>query len=390
MQHAEVLIRTMLQQLYSDTQAGIWRFYCDTKIIACRSIPDAKAKLDFIARATQSSKILLLTDDNIRQLEFYRALFSNMSVDEIVLGPECEESPIDEAVRQGREMHADAIVAIGGGSVLDAAKLVAAAVPNKIRARELLQYQVLPVRPLSLIAIPTTFGTGSESNMITHLLTPERKLSMKREWLSPAFALLIGEIAQRVPEQLRYLCALDAWVHAIEVFMLKRETSPIQQALVETALAIHKKSFRRYVLEPDIEAASDMAAASTMAGVALNNARTGLIHALATPFAAKFRLPHAESLLPFIETSIKYNWEGIKHKLEDTELVDYLDFLREQYLFNAASTMKTWQVDVTSSDIDDMADACMQDTVLLKENPVSLDNGAYAQLYRHSLVSWLN
>jgi len=380
----------MSKKLFSDQANGFWRFHCETQILACKTLPHVVEKLEFIIRSLDSKNILVLTDQGVKNTGVVDQLFRGQSINVSLLGAECESVPITQAIECGEKSRSDLIIAVGGGSVLDAAKLVAAAIPNGLIPEELWQVNELSIPPVALIAIPTTFGTGSECNMTAHLSIDNAKRSLDREWLTPDYALLVAEIAQSVPDRLRYLSALDAWLHVVEALTLRNEVSPVQQGILKEAIQLLDKNFVSYVNTPDKENSFSIVAASAMAGLALNNSRTGLIHALATPFAKYSGLPHAESLLPFIIPSFRYNWQKIASIFTDESLVIFEQRIKTSYLSNAQGIMDAWSFTISFNDVDAMANACLDDTVLLKENPVMIGPGAYVKLYKVALAQWLN
>ncbi len=379
----------MLKKLFSDQVNGFWRFHCETQILACKTLFQAVDKLEFVKRNLNSKNILVLSDQGVESTGVVDQLFFGLSVDVSLLSAECEISPINAAIEAGKKGKVDLIVAVGGGSVLDAAKIVAAAIPNALAPEDLWKVQNLPVQPVMLLAIPTTFGTGSECNMITHLKMDNVKRSLNREWLTPPFALLVAEIAETVPSKLRYLAALDAWLHAVEALTLRNEVSPIQQGILKEAIQLLDSNFKSYVNTPDKENSFAIASASSMAGLALNNSRTGLAHALATPFAECMGLPHTESLLPFILPSLRYNWQNIASSFPDESLIKFEQRIKANYLFNAGAIMNNWHFTINAKDVDVMVKTCLDDSVLKKENPMPIEPEGFTELYKVALAQWL-
>ena len=379
----------IFRNYFSRQQQGFWRFSAETRILACRTIDEGKDELSRLIGAFASEKVGIISDQCIRALPIFNRLINDEGATVALVGADCEQTAIEDAIRQMQENGVELILALGGGSVLDAAKLIAAAASNKNALDETICLNDLPRPPIPLIAIPTTFGTGSEVNIIGHLKNGSIKQSFRRDWMIPSIALLIAEVAIECPHRLRYLSALDAWLHAFESMTLKGEISPVQIALAKEAISIHQQNLRQYMDSPSQDAAGLIAAASCMSGMILNNARTGLIHALATPFAEKYKLTHSESLLPFIKPAIEYNWLKIKHWFEPAKLAGFFVDLDAQILFGTQAIMETWRFEILETDIDDMVDACLKDTVLLKENPMPLDAAVYKNLYRLSLTNWL-
>jgi len=376
----------MFRKAYSDRAAGFWRFYCDVKIFGCLDLASARERLGWLWSALGVARPGVLTDEGVRDCGFFPTLTAGLEAPVFSVGADCAAEPIRRAVAQARAEGMDGLLAIGGGSVLDAAKLVAAAVRNDLSLASLIERESLDQPPLPLIAVPTTFGTGSEANMIGHLTSPEGKRSLRRDWAAPAAALLIGEIARFTPENVRLLAAVDAWVHAFESLTLAREVSPVQQALCRQTIAMQRRHWPSWLeARPSDECGLAMASAACMAGLAINNARTGLIHALAAPFAERFRLPHAVSLLPFIEPAIAFNWSELKPHFAGETLETFIAELNRTLLARREALLKPWPFRVATADIEWMAEQCLRDSVLLKENPAPLRPEDFAALYRRAL-----
>ncbi len=379
----------MPKKIFSNQAKGFWRFHCECQIFACEMLSEAIEKLAYIRQLIAAKNVLVLSDLGVVETGIIQELCLGEGFNFSLLGAECEHISILAAIENGRKSNSDLIVAVGGGSVLDAAKLVAASIPNGLTPDELWEIDGLSKSPIALIAIPTTFGTGSECNMTAHLSMDNDKHSLDREWLTPDYALLVAEIAESVPDRLRYLSALDAWLHAVEALTLRNEISPVQQGVLKEAIHLLDQYFVSYVSTPDKQNSLAVASASSMAGLALNNSRTGLIHALATPFAKFSGLSHAESLLPFIIPSFRYNWQNISSFFSENSLEKFEQRINASYLSGAQNIMDGWSFTIKSNDVDAMANACLDDTVLLKENPMPIESGAYVYLYKIALEQWL-
>jgi alcohol dehydrogenase class IV len=381
----------MAHRLFSDVDEGFSRFYCDTRILACRDTDQARDKIAFILdEVEQATSILFLTDDGVSQTHFFQSLVSTQNNHVIArLGYESAQPPMECAIEQAREHACDAIVAIGGGSVLDSAKLIAATLASNIPLEHLRDTATLPTHPLPLVCVPTTFGTGAEANMYGHLSSEHGKIGLRKTWLAPKYAVLTGAPALELGPAQRYLTGLDAWVHAFEALTLTRERSVFNDTFMQKALDLHHHNFRNFVERPDLKNALAMATASTLAGVGLNNARTGVIHTLAVPFTAHFHIPHAQAILPFIRPALTYNWPMIKHLFGEKELDRTLADLEKTTLFSLDEELQKIELEIQPSDIADMTIMAQEDTVLIKENPQPISSEVLSYLYSKSLKPWI-
>jgi alcohol dehydrogenase class IV len=114
-----------------------------------------------------------------------------------------------------------------------------------------------------------------------------------------------------------------------------------------------------------------------------------LIHTLASPFSERFALPHSSSLLPFIKPVISYNWDKLRGGFWGESLANFLSDLSAEIFFGIDNIMDSWRLEVRETDISEMAEACLADSVIFKENAMPLDKSAYIRLYYESLASWI-
>ncbi|MBT7410897.1 MAG: iron-containing alcohol dehydrogenase [Methylococcales bacterium] len=376
----------MFHQLYSDIDRHFWRFYSDAKIIACLTVQDSIALIQQSLLSLKTHKPLIISDIGVSQTQAFIELQAELKFPVEQVGYECEEQPIRDIIQLIKTQHYDQIIAIGGGSVLDAAKYISASVFSPALDSILKQHDLNHPR-LPVITIPTTFGTGSESNMYSHIKINGIKYSTRKSWLTPDVSLLIGQFGIEQPKSLRILSALDAWLHAFEVLTLKREKSPLNEAILIHALKLHQQSTNDFIASPTCENSLQVATASCMAGMGLNNARTGLIHSLATPYAEIFKLPHAESLIPFIKPVIQYNWHGIKQYFTTYHSDKEFIVMLEKLFLNDAIKLFKNDVKCDESLYEKMTKQCLLDVVLIKENPVELTEQAILKLFKQSIVN---
>ena len=190
------------------------------------------------------------------------------------------------------------VISIGGGSVIDAGKAIAALVTNQ---RDLLDYlevigqaQPLTETPLPFIAVPTTAGTGAEVTRNAVLHSPEHhvKVSLRSPLLLPRVALVDPELTHSLPPALTASTGMDALTQLIEPFVGLR-ANPMTDALCREALPRVGRSLRRaFENGSDTAARSDMALASLFGGVALANAGLGAVHGFAAPIGGMYSAPH--------------------------------------------------------------------------------------------------
>lgn len=205
---------------------------------------------------------------------------------------------VRRAAEAVRSAGADLVFAIGGGSVIDAAKAAAALAPNAGDALDYLEVagRGLPLekRPLPVIACPTTAGTGAEVTRNAVIAVPERrvKASLRSVWMLPAVALVDPETTLSLPPKQTAWCGMDALAQLAEAFVSHAAT-PMSDAVCREGLRLAARALPAVCENGgDAAARADMAAASLMSGMALANAKLGAAHGFAGPLGGMFPAPH--------------------------------------------------------------------------------------------------
>jgi alcohol dehydrogenase class IV len=208
-----------------------------------------------------------------------------------------------------RTQGCDIVVAVGGGSVLDAGKAIAALIPNKQDVLDYLEVvgkgMPLTEKPLPLIAAPTTSGTGSEVTTNAVLLCAEHKVkvSLRSADMIPDIAVVDPLLTLSAPPAVTAATGLDALTQLMESFVSKF-ASPMTNALCREGLQHGACSIlRAYHDGQDVEARTGMALASLFSGITLANAKLGAVHGFAAPLGGEFKAPHGAvcaALLPYV------------------------------------------------------------------------------------------
>ncbi|WP_342070613.1 iron-containing alcohol dehydrogenase [Yoonia algicola] len=205
----------------------------------------------------------------------------------------------------------DVIVALGGGSVIDFAKALAALIPCEGEASEYLEVvgngRPLEHAPIPMIALPTTAGTGAEVTKNAVISVPERgiKVSLRDGRMIPQIAIVDAALMEGAPKAVTLAAALDAVTQVIEPY-LSVKSNPMTDALCAAAIAKGLKSLRDVVENDTPDAWDDMAWVSTCGGLALANAGLGAVHGFAGVIGGRTNAPHGEicgALLPAVLNS---------------------------------------------------------------------------------------
>jgi alcohol dehydrogenase class IV len=208
-----------------------------------------------------------------------------------------------------RRKHTDVIVAIGGGSAIDAGKAIAALATNDGDVFDYLEVvgrgQALTAAPLPFVAIPTTAGTGAEVTRNAVLAVPDQrvKVSLRSPLMLPRVAIVDPELTYDLPPALTACTGLDALTQNIEAFLSQRATA-LTDALCREGIRRAARSLRSACTDgPNANAREDMSIASLCGGLALANAGLGAVHGLAGPIGGMLKAPHGAvcaALLPVV------------------------------------------------------------------------------------------
>ncbi|MCI0394068.1 MAG: iron-containing alcohol dehydrogenase [Chloroflexi bacterium] len=216
---------------------------------------------------------------------------------------------VREGVRLARENGCEVVIGLGGGSVLDTSKAVAALLTNEGDVLEYLEVigrgRPLVQAPVPVVAIPTTAGTGSEVTRNAVLASPEHqvKVSLRSPLMLPRLAVVDPELAYSLPPGVTASTGLDALTQVMEPYVSVK-ANPLTDGFCREGLRRAGRSLQRaYENGQDAAAREDMALASLMGGLALANAALGAVHGLAGPIGGIFPARHGiicAALLPHV------------------------------------------------------------------------------------------
>jgi alcohol dehydrogenase len=216
---------------------------------------------------------------------------------------------VNQGAKVGKELDADCLVSVGGGSAIDTAKGIAILLKEGGKLQDYSGFQVLTRPQTPHIVIPTTAGTGSEVTYIAVIKDHEagRKLLFGDYHILPNVAILDPKMTEGLPPQLTAATGMDAMCHAIEAMhSLQRE--PVADGMALHAIRLIKEFLPRAVENgKDITARGQMLIAANMAGAAFSNAQVGIVHALAHTIGAKFKVHHGLANSILLPACVRYN-----------------------------------------------------------------------------------
>jgi len=217
------------------------------------------------------------------------------------------------AASQGRP----AVVAVGGGSSIDAAKGIAVAAVNPERGRDLDYRRTFPEPALPLVAVPTTAGTGTETNAFGVITDPatRRKFYVGGATALPAAAILDPELTASLPPGGTAATGMDALVHALESCMSRR-ANPWSEGIALQAIRMISAHLPRAVADgSDREARSQMLLASHLAGVAMAGTGLGICHAIGHSLGGRYDIAHGVALTMMLPGVLRFNLPACEESL---------------------------------------------------------------------------
>jgi alcohol dehydrogenase class IV len=213
--------------------------------------------------------------------------------------------------------HADFIIAVGGGSVMDVAKLASILATDEYTVKELLDNPLLAKKQVTSLMIPSTAGTGAEAtpNAIVGVPEKELKIGIVNPEMIADFVLLDGRMIKNLPKPIAAATGVDALCHAIECFT-SAKANPISDTFALEALDLIMNNIIESCTNPEaLEAKSKMLLGSFYAGVAITASGTTAVHALSYPLGGKYHIAHGVSNAILLTPVMKFNEPAIKDLL---------------------------------------------------------------------------
>ena len=291
-----------------------YEFFCPVKVIAGHA---ALEHIPFELSSLGAKRPMIITDKGVRINNLLVPLEAAFESTNVEVGFVFDDVPPDsslETVRAAaqayRTNNCDAIIAVGGGSVIDTAKATNILVTEG--GDDLTKYSGAhnlphPLKPF--FVIPTTSGTGSEVTMVAVVSDNQKhvKLAFASNYLMPNAAILDPRMTQTLPPHLTAMTAMDAMTHAVEAYTCMA-ANPISDAYAMAAVKKVSNSLFNVLDNPtDAHGRLELAQASTMAGIAFSNSMVGIVHSLGHALGSVAHLPHGLCMNLFLPYVLEYN-----------------------------------------------------------------------------------
>ncbi|NNP72409.1 alcohol dehydrogenase [Acinetobacter defluvii] len=291
-----------------------YEFFCPVKVIAGHA---ALEHIPYELSSLGAKRPMIITDKGVRTNDLLAPIEAAFSSTEVEVGFIFDDVPPDSSLETVRAVaqayranNCDAIIAVGGGSVIDTAKASNILVTEG--GDDLTKYSGahnLP-RPLKpFFVIPTTSGTGSEVTMVAVVSDNQKhvKMAFASNYLMPHAAILDPRMTQTLPPHLTAMTAMDAMTHAVEAYTCMA-ANPISDAYATAAIKKISANLFNVLDNPsDAQGRLELAQASTMAGIAFSNSMVGIVHSLGHALGAVAHLPHGLCMNLFLPYVLNYN-----------------------------------------------------------------------------------
>ena len=274
--------------------------------------PGCVKKVPEAVKSKRIDNVLVVTDKDLMALGLLDGLLKSLEEEEIryTLFDEVYPNPTIQNVEDGYALYRDnkckGIIAFGGGSPMDCAKIIAARVKRPRRSVKKLKglFKILRILP-PIFAVPTTAGTGSETTIAAVISDPEEqeKFAIIDFSIVPRFAFLDPELMVSLPQHITSTTGMDALTHAVESYIGLHNTELVKNNAEKATRLIFENLEDVYEDGSDIVKRENMAMASYYAGVAFTRASVGYVHAIAHNLGGLYGVPHGLAnaiILPYV------------------------------------------------------------------------------------------
>jgi alcohol dehydrogenase class IV len=355
--------------------------------------------LDAQLRQADAKRVFLVTGPHVSKTDGFQTLKAIVARDDrqLQVYSDTKADPslcqVDEMAAQARDFQADTVIGIGGGSPLDASKVVAALLTNSGSAADFVGQNLIPKRCATLFHVPTSSGTGSEVTEYAVLTNTETQMkgAVCSSNIIPHAAFLIPEMTFSMPPQVTAATGLDAFCHAAEAYLSKKRNL-YSDVMALQALRLIRQHLLTAYQEPTNETArGQMLLASLIAGLAFGNSSVTAVHAFAYPLGGMHHVPHGSANSLMFAPIFRHNLVGNEERFAD--LAEAFCGVRKpdalvpavQELKQALNLpMSLREAGIPEDDLEAMSQSVMGVTRLLgvNPNPIALDDAR--RIYREA------
>lgn len=281
---------------------------------------DAIRNIRDIVREARAKRVMVLTDRGVYGAGLTErpcALLNEAGVDFEVfreVPTEPEVGDVAAVVAAFRRSGSDFLIAVGGGSVMDTAKLISILATDDYTIHDLLIDPMIGKKQVKTLMIPTTAGTGAEATPNAIVKIPEKqvKFGIVNHHTIADYVILDAAMTEKLPRPIAAATGVDALAHAIECYT-GRKANPFSDMVALEALRLIFANIEEACNNPQNEAArNNMLIASFYAGIAIATAGTTAVHALSYPLGGKYGIPHGVSNAMLLAPVMRFNEDACR------------------------------------------------------------------------------
>lgn len=296
----------------------------------------------------------------------------------------------------------DVLIGLGGGSVLDAAKILSVLKTNGGSVRELLGTDLVKQPGIPTILIPTTSGTGAEvtPNAIVTLPEEELKVGIVSKHMLPRLVFIDPMLTLGLPKPITAATGMDAFTHSLESFISNKANPISDMFALESIRLISSSIVEAYQNGSSVDAREKMLLGSMYGGMALTSAGTAAVHALAYPLGGKFKIAHGVANSMLLPHVMRFNMDAITERLSQVAGPMGIGVgnisqaeAAEKVVERIVEWTKTLEIPqdlrsfgVQETDVPEMAVSASKVTRLLNNNPKVLSLADMEAIYRRLLA----
>lgn len=352
----------------------------------------------------REGSVLVLTDRNVGASGIPARMAENIRAKAlpIVLSDTVPQEPysdeVDALAVELRNKNISFIVGIGGGSVLDTAKLLSILLAYTDQTAESLLEKGVPGKGLPTLLVPTTAGTGSEATPVAIMAVRRKrlKIGVVSPFLVSRYVVLDPLTTLGLPPEWTGATGLDALCHLLECYISKK-SNPYSDLLALEGIRLIFTSLRTaYDNGSDMEARSNMLLAAFYGGLCIASSSTTAVHALSYPLGGMYRIPHGVANAMLLAPVMEFNQDALPEKMERAaraagiagegkslvsafirELQDLVTYVRIPSRLSAFG--------IEPKDIPELTSRALEVTRLLSNNPRPMNGDEVAAIYRKLL-----
>lgn len=269
-------------------------------------------------------KVLIVTDKGLTSLHLLDGLYAKLEEERIeyAVYDGTQPNPTIQNIEDARQMYVDngceGVIAFGGGSPMDCAKIAAARVTNPRKSVKKMRGLLKVTHKLPpFFAVPTTAGTGSEVTLAAVVSDPEtqEKNACNSPYLRPKYAVLDPALTIGLPPHITSTTGMDALTHAVEAYIGRSNVKSTERYAEKAVKLIFENLETAYADGKNIDARMNMLKASYYAGMAFTRAYVGYVHAIGHNFGGQYHIPHGLAMAVILPHVLEYYGESAYPRL---------------------------------------------------------------------------